>query len=389
MREKGRGKGKAPQDAVPGIPGDATPLVPPIINTQIDVDNTIDFDGDDMACALCQCEFQHNERILRIVCRHIFHVQCWLDLLVASDNGRAVCPNCRGGGRVIARFNFVSTNTEYFNVADGSPATSNRSYQSVQSILPWNPAPGPQPDGYYHASTQLPDGQLSILVDVGAWTNLTGKKIARAMAETAIKAGHTPAQWRMATPLQIAGVGSGTQNCDWEARLPKCIADSENGSECVHHFETPTVEGAGEDLPALLGLRSISSKQGVLETAPGKERLSFPGPGGYEISWSPGTEHFDLKSAPSGHLVIPLGKFENINTQQGGVPKVGTVFHARPQSDEDRLNQLWNRSSSSSSTTPRPRPTQAAHLQAQPKANSSSSGPLPTQAAVSGQSPFQ
>jgi hypothetical protein len=52
MREKGRGKGQAPQDATPGTPGDATPPVPPIVNTQIDIDNTIDFDGDDMACAL-------------------------------------------------------------------------------------------------------------------------------------------------------------------------------------------------------------------------------------------------------------------------------------------------------------------------------------------------
>ena len=218
----------------------------------------------------------------------------------------------------------------------------------MQSILPWNPAPGPQPYGYYHASTQLPDGQLSILVDVGAWTNLTGKKIARAMAQVALGAGYPPAQWRMDTPLQIAGIGSGAQDCNWETRLPICIADSEGGSESVHHFETPTVEGAGENLPALLGLKSISHKQGVLETAAGKERLSFPGPGGYEIQWSPGTEHFDLKSAPSGHLVIPLGKFENISHQQGGIPKGGTVFHARPQ--------LGVNSNSSSG----PHPTQAA-----------------------------
>ena len=141
------------------------------------------------------------------------------------------------------------------------------------------------------------------------------------MAQTALSAGYTPEQWKMATPLQIAGVGNGTQACNWETRLPICIADSEGNSESVHHFETPTVEGAGEDLPALLGLKSISGKQGVLETAPGKERLSFPGPGGYEIQWSPGTEHFMLKSAPSGHLVIPLGKFENVSDQQGGIPK--------------------------------------------------------------------
>ena len=62
-------------------------------------------------------------------------------------------------------------------------------------------------------------------------------------------------------------------------------------------LKPPTVEGTGSELPALLGLRSIRDKEGVLETAPGKERLTFPGPGGYTITWSPGTVVLQLENS--------------------------------------------------------------------------------------------
>jgi hypothetical protein len=193
-----------------------------------------------------------------------------------------------------------------------------------------------QPEGYYHASTQLPNGQPSILVDVGAWTNLSGSNSSRRMAMEAVAAGHKVEQWKMATPLNIAGVGSGTQECKWETKIPICVEDAGGETATVHHFETPTVEGTGEDLPSLLGLHSISSKEGVLETGSGKERLSFPGPGGYQIIWSPGTQHFPLKSAPSGHLVIPLGDFAKVTKKEGGVPQQGTIFHARAQTNSNQ-----------------------------------------------------
>lgn len=82
----------------------------------------------------------------------------------------------------------------------------------------------------------------------------------------------------------------------------------------------------------------------------GKERLSFLGPGGYSIIWSPGTQHVPLVSAPSGHLVIPLDEFSN------GVPEKPKVFHAVAENDvenEDANNEHEPAGpSSSSSTTP-------------------------------------
>ena len=53
----------------------------------------------------------------------------------------------------------------------------------------------------------------------------------------------------------------------------------------------------------------MRAKGGVLEMKGGKEVLTFLGPGGYKIEWSPGTIHHKRVQAPSGHLVIPCGNF--------------------------------------------------------------------------------
>ena len=327
MRDRGLAKGKGRGKGHWGDPAFQSP-------------EEVTFDGDDRVCAICLEELEQGDRCIRLVCRHVFHVHCWNDLLISTAEATERCPSCRGSARIIARFRFIAPPVVAYQppantaptVHPMTPSDSRaQSSDSFQSVLPWQPAPGAQPEGYYHASTRLPGGVLSILVDIGAWTNLSGKNVARSIAEAAIAAGYKPTQWKMPIPLQIMGVGDGTQDCNWETKLPICIED-ENGTDAsLHHFETPTVEGSGADLPALLGLKSIRAKQGVVETGEGQERLTFPGPGGYEIKWSPGTKHFPLTCAPSGHLVIPLGDFSKIKEQQGGLPQPGTVFHARQE----------------------------------------------------------
>ena len=205
--------------------------------------------------------------------------------------------------------------------------TRNSSSDSFWSAFPWKPAPGVQPEGYYHASTQLPSGQLSIMLDIGAWTNIAGAKIGRAIAATALAAGRPAQQQRMDRPLSIMGVGNGTQECKWEGKFPICLEGTDGTADQVHRFDAPLVEGTGEDLPAILGLRSVKAKQGVIETENGKEMLSLPGPGGYEIKWSPGTQHIRLRNAPSGHMVIPLSDFKKVSAPKGGLAERPRVIH--------------------------------------------------------------
>ena len=188
---------------------------------------------------------------------------------------------------------------------------------------------------YYHTSTQLPDGRMSVIVDVGAWLNLMGRALCRQQAQLAIAAGFMPEQWKMERPLHIQGVGNGTQQCNWEIRLPIAAEDC-NGDTHVHSFETPIVEGTGENIPGLLGLKSIREKKGVLETEPGKEMLTFPGPGGYEIIFAPGYQQFKLAQAPSGHLVIPISDFAKVK-KSGGVQPPRTAFHTAAETGDQQI----------------------------------------------------
>ena len=58
----------------------------------------------------------------------------------------------------------------------------------------------------------------------------------------------------------------------------------------------------------------MQDKDAVILLRKGKEIIAFPGPGGYEVKWSLGTKLLPMVPAPSGHLVIPCDKFQEINT---------------------------------------------------------------------------
>jgi len=113
------------------------------------------------------------------------------------------------------------------------------------------------------------------------------------MARKAINSGYKVAEARMSQPLNVAGVGTGSNSAEWEVQLPIAVCDSE-GQANLHAYKAPTVRGEGKDLPALLGLQSMSKQNGVLEMALGNEYLTMPGPGGYTIDWSPGTVRYKL-----------------------------------------------------------------------------------------------
>ena len=89
----------------------------------------------------------------------------------------------------------------------------------------------------------------------------------------------------------IQGVGNGT----------------EGGNVVLHRFECPVVNEPGGDIPLILGLRSMSEKNGVLFMERGKEMLVFPGLGDYTVGWFSRTQMFPLTPAPSGHLIMPCG----------------------------------------------------------------------------------
>ena len=118
------------------------------------------------------------------------------------------------------------------------------------------------------------------------------------------------------------------------------MEDRGGNNPAVHVFESPVVGGSGEDLPMILGLKFMRSKNAVLKMTPGRAMLTFLGPGGYEITWSPGTQHFPLRCAPSGHMVLPLGDFSKVEKKRGGLPPTRTIFHATGDGQSSSSNSL-------------------------------------------------
>jgi len=164
-----------------------------------------------------------------------------------------------------------------------------------------------------------------MLVDPVAWSNLAREIWVQKMAHKAVKHGFHVAQGKFAKPMKVAGVGNGTNLAEWEVRVPIALHDIFD-NVTLHEYQVPVVSGSGRELPALLGLQSMASMNGVLEMSHGREYLTLPGPGGYTITWSPGTVRYRLAVAPSGHLLLPCDEFENVSKKPGGLQEPKTTF---------------------------------------------------------------
>lgn len=263
-----------------------------VSRTQSLSSNPPSYVGDLSQCSICLEQYMHGAPLVRLICRHTFHEECWNEMVIR--HARPECPCCRGGGTVIANYTFVGQNDGASHQATPEPS------------FPWWPI--------YHASTQL-DGHSSILVDPGAYTNLAGAEWAVKQAQLARSAGRQSYKTRMPQAMSIKGVGNGTQSCTDVSSIPISIPRTidpsrpEETSTMEFTFQAPTVEGGGSALPALLGLKSLTSKNAILEMSEGCEYLTFPGPGLYKIDWAPGAIHIPLQRAPSGHLCFRADLF--------------------------------------------------------------------------------
>ena len=129
----------------------------------------------------------------------------------------------------------------------------------------------------------------------------------------------------MATPLNIQGVGNGSQQCEWEVTCPIAVTHAEGGTH-VHEITAPIVRGTGAELPGLLGLRSLEQKRAILDC--GRQMLIFPGQGDVQIVLPPGSLEVPLQKAPSGHLVMVIDDYEQVVKRAGGLPSPQMQLHS-------------------------------------------------------------
>ncbi len=164
--------------------------------------------------------------------------------------------------------------------------------------------------------TKLPDGKNSLLVDLGSRVNVIGKDTEKEFAAAAAANGHYSTYIPRARRLHVNGVGSDAAICDFEVVSPIAVKFEEHAAT-KESYRANLAEGCGSKLPAILGSDSMQEKDSVIILRKGKEILAFPGPGGYKIQWSPGTKLLPMKPAPSGHLVVPCDRFEELTRNSG------------------------------------------------------------------------
>ena len=161
----------------------------------------------------------------------------------------------------------------------------------------------------YHTDTILQDGRYTILVDSGAVSNICGSEWAQAVAKQAKARGQRPYCKKRQSVLGVSGVGEGVQRCGYDSILPLDLAQS-NGKVTTSTFTAATVPNSG--LPALMGLQSLLANRCILDLV--NLKMYFCGPSEVDLQKGipEGSETYDLKITPSGHLALPF--------REGSVP---------------------------------------------------------------------
>ena len=164
----------------------------------------------------------------------------------------------------------------------------------------------------YHAEVQLPNGRIGVMLDIGSVGNLAGEKWVLQLARKALEHGRRPEQIKRGRPLAVCGVGTGSQSCTHNCHIP-CVIESDEGY-IKGMYKCPLVPGS--DLPALLGLESLSNSRAIIDTIDGK--LYFLGPGDYDLKsmLPPGTKCIQCIHSPSGHLMMPVDSFARCDEEE-------------------------------------------------------------------------
>ena len=168
-----------------------------------------------------------------------------------------------------------------------------------------------------------------MVIDLGAMINVIGANTEKDFTEAANSHGHETMYLPKTTRLQIRGLTGGPSTTSaLEAQIPIAVKTMENEAT-KDVFRPNLATGGGEDMPAILGLGDISARDGVIILRAEHEMIAFPGPGGYQIQWSPDTKLLPLSRAQTGHLLLPCDHFDQLPIREGLDPCTQCTDHRR------------------------------------------------------------
>ena len=313
------------------------------------------WNGPEYSCSICLEDMVEHDRVCRLRCRHVFHTQCWERMMHASDI--STCPICRAEAGITAIWHFIgprpeptqgqpnlldvgnlagsvqitglttprSVTTDYEFGTPGSelayptfPHTAQdaQSWGGTMSIgsEPTTQAASSSSTQSYISNTELTDGRQALLFDPGSWNNLTGTPWARRTAVLASRHKLEAKQTLRDTPLRVSGVGKEAQVCTHDCELPVALK-TVDGRKVRGAYTAPTINDHA--LPALLGLQTLIERRAIMDFT--TLQLSFTGPGETRITFSPGTDTFQMFQAPSGHLMLPCCDYDSVREAAKGI----------------------------------------------------------------------
>ena len=116
----------------------------------------------------------------------------------------------------------------------------------------------------------------------------------------------------MQKPRSVQGVGNGSQPAQYQATLTAGLQDT-SGQYFEEKFVAPCLENSG--VPGLMGIQSLERNDALIRCKTGE--IWFLGSGGVRIEASPGSKHFQMRKARSGHWLLPISKFSSQPKQSG------------------------------------------------------------------------
>ena len=176
----------------------------------------------------------------------------------------------------------------------------------------------------------------------------------------AAKSGHRPKYERRPRPLEVCGVGNGSQKRHFDCSLPVAIKPSESNEASIGNLQVPAVTDS--DLPGLLGLTALRKNREVLDFTTLK--MHFCGPNDYELERAlpEGTDTFQLETAPSGHIVLPCCEFQDAKDVSQHTLTLLSRQRGRGQQDRSRTPEVRSSGHSSSSSSIPPPPAAPPNL---------------------------
>ena len=149
----------------------------------------------------------------------------------------------------------------------------------------------------FHAQARLAGDQEAVLVDTGAKRGLSGDQWVARVEALARPHGHHVQRRDLPKPMEVRGVGKGSQDITTQAVVPGVLEDGDDMD-----FTTAVIPES--PLPALLGLDSLERLNGIVDTRVPHRKLYL----GEDVQVVPGpkTKVLQLYPAQSGHLMMPI-----------------------------------------------------------------------------------